>query len=233
MIDIHSRVIKIIELYGMTVGGFERKCGVSNGAIYAPLKHIPRKFSDHTIRSIEYYTLFNYNWIMDGSGVPFKDNLTFQENILKILFEENSNIKLFEKIAGFTPKSYKRMLNPKTEYPTIYEWGKALKQLYPNHDYSWLYRDLDISTKQNLQSVAVKQNLSSTTDYNTGNNVKKNFFLPDKMLKSIDLLAYAEKTTPGKIIAKAIGEYLNKPENIAKIQEGVEKKLKEIQDFLE
>ena len=70
------RIKRIIDLYQCSMAGFEKKCGVANGAISQPA-HGYKKISAKTISKISFYTPFQIQWLMDGTGEPFKKILLY------------------------------------------------------------------------------------------------------------------------------------------------------------
>lgn len=133
-----DRMRSIMNLYNATIAGFEKKCGLSGGAIYLPIRR-ESNFSEATIEKVSFYTPFNRQWIKEGEGDVFKDELSFFDHMLKILYEEKSDIRSFEKRNGNIPGTFKNALKKKMRYGDMVLWAEDLKGIYPNHDYSWIY----------------------------------------------------------------------------------------------
>lgn len=144
MSNIIERVRSIIDVYNSSVAGFEKRCGLSNGAVSQPLKG-NKEFSTATISKICYYTPFDEHWLTTGSGEPFKPNISFQDHIIKVLFEEGSDIKTFEHRNGNIPGTFKRVIEKpwNIRRGTLFLWAEDLRGIYPNHDYSWIYENTD------------------------------------------------------------------------------------------
>lgn len=142
-----ERVQKILDLYNSSISGFEKKCGLSSGAIYLPLKRNTH-FSSNTLDKISFYTPFNRKWIENGTGDIFRTDLSIYDNILRILYEEGSDIKSFERKNGNTPGTFKNALIRNRKFSDMVAWAEDLKEIYPDHDYSWIYQSSSIGTKQ-------------------------------------------------------------------------------------
>lgn len=144
MSSIIERVRSIIDVYNSSVSGFEKKCGVSNGTISQPLKG-NKEFSSATISKICYYTPFDSLWLERGTGEPFKPSISFIDHMIKVLFEEGSDIKTFERLNGNIPGTFKRVIDNsgKMRRGSLILWAEDLRGIYPNHDYSWIYENPD------------------------------------------------------------------------------------------
>lgn len=157
MSSIIERVRSIINVYNSSVAGFEKRCGLSNGAISQPLRGV-KEFSNTTISNISYYTPFTDYWILTGSGEPFKHTISFLDHMIKVLFEESSDIKTFESLNGNIPGTFKRLIgNPHNiRRGSLILWAEDLRGIYPNHDYSWIYENPDgeeINSGSNQQGI--------------------------------------------------------------------------------
>lgn len=138
-----ERLKSIIKLYNSSMVAFEKKSGLSNGAISMPIRK-GIDFSTATISKICLKYPINEYWLFSGQGNVFKEELSLPEHIVKILYELGIDFCTFETQYGLLPGTVISVLDDheKEEKYNLLDWAQYLNNYAQDNnivlDFSWI-----------------------------------------------------------------------------------------------